>query len=163
MFRLVWAASIHIHTVLRWVPTNLLLNRLRTRRGLKWGIPAMLIAVAYLLAAASCTQLMKNGGPGWLNLLVVLSIWNAFKFLWIGPMSLIRLLNDLIKERRARDMGTVRPPTQPVWKRHGSRGRSSPTPPWPTRARTKTACVDDTSSVGDSERVSQRAANASGS
>lgn len=102
MFRLIWAASIHTHTVLRWAPTNLLLNRIRTRRGLKWGIPAMLIAAPYLLGAAICTQLIKDGGPGWFNLLVALFIWNAFKFLWIGPISLAYLVRSRTAERRVR-------------------------------------------------------------
>jgi hypothetical protein len=100
MFRLVWAATIHTHTVLRWAPTNLLLNRVRTRRGLKWGILAMLIAAPYLLAAATSAQFIKEGGPGWQNLLVALCIWNALKFLWIGPISLVALVRARISERR---------------------------------------------------------------
>jgi hypothetical protein len=103
MFRLIWAASIHTHTVLRWAPTNLLLNRIRTRRGLKWGIPAMLLAAPYFLAAASCTQLIKNSGSSWLTPLVALFIWDAFKFVCVGPLSLLRLLSVVVKEHRARD------------------------------------------------------------
>lgn len=60
------------------------LNALRTRRGLKWGVPAMLIAAPYLLGAWLLTVWIADGGPGWLNLLVLLFIWNALKFLING-------------------------------------------------------------------------------
>lgn len=64
MFRLIWTASIHTRYFLRrWMPTNILLDLIRTRRGLKWGIPAMLLAVPYLLAAAICRGLIEDGGP----------------------------------------------------------------------------------------------------
>ncbi len=78
--------------LLRFAPTNLLLDALRTRRGLKWGIPAMLLALPYIYAAAICTTIIKDGSPGWLYLLVALFIWNSLKFLWIGPISVIRLI-----------------------------------------------------------------------
>lgn len=41
----------------------------------------MLLAGPYLYAASICTTILDNGGPGWLNLLVLLSIWNALKML----------------------------------------------------------------------------------
>lgn len=82
------------------MPTNVALDAIRTRRGLKWGMPAMLLAVPYLLAASICTSLIAEGGPGWLNLLVLLFIWNALKFLIMGPVSLVLLI-------RARPQETV--------------------------------------------------------
>lgn len=54
MFRLIWIASIHTRDFLhRYMPSNIVLDRLRTRRGLKWGVPAMLLAIPYLVPAAS--------------------------------------------------------------------------------------------------------------
>lgn len=50
------------------MPTNILLDAIRTRRGLKWGVPAMFLAGPYLLAASVCNTLIAHGGPGWLNL-----------------------------------------------------------------------------------------------
>lgn len=42
MFRLIWIVSIHTRDFLHHhMLTNIVLNRLRTRRGLKWGVPAM--------------------------------------------------------------------------------------------------------------------------
>lgn len=101
--RLLWALSAHIRYFLRrYMPTNILLDVLRTRRGLKWGLPAMLLAAPYLLAASICTSLIADGGPGWLNVLVLLFIWNALKFLIMGPVSLILLVRVRVQEVVAR-------------------------------------------------------------
>lgn len=99
MLRLLWAASVHTRYFLRrYMPTNILLDLIRTRRGLKWGVPAMLLAAPYLLAASICTNLIADGGPGWLNLLVILFLWNTLKFLIMGPVSLVLLLRVRIHE-----------------------------------------------------------------
>lgn len=92
MLRTSVALSARGYGVLRYAPTNLLLNAIGTRRGLKWGVPAMLLAVLYLYAAATCTTIINDDGPGWLYLLVLLFVWNAFKFIWIGPVSLVFLV-----------------------------------------------------------------------
>lgn len=99
MIRQVWTLSVHTRAFLRrYMPTNILLNAIRTRRGLKWGVPAMLLAVPYLLAASSFTTLVANGGPGWLNLLVLLCLWNTMKFIITGPASLILLARIRVHE-----------------------------------------------------------------
>jgi len=103
MLRLLWNLSIRVRLFLRtYMPTNILLNALRTRRGLKWGVPAMLIAMPYLLGAWLLTVWIADGGPGWLNLLVLLFIWNALKFLVNSPITLIALIRARIAERRDR-------------------------------------------------------------
>lgn len=107
MFRLLWAASVSVRYYLRrYMPTNVALDAIRTRRGLKWGVPAMLLAVPYLLAASICTNLIADGGPGWLNLIDLLGVWNAIKFLVMGPVSLVLLVRVRVREavvrRRAR-------------------------------------------------------------
>lgn len=103
MFRLLWAASVRTRYFLRlYMPTNILLDRIRTRRGVKWGLPAMLLAAPYLLAASICTNLIADGGPGWLNLLVILFIWNALKFILNGPVSLAQLIRTRIHEAAER-------------------------------------------------------------
>lgn len=105
MLRLLWNLSIRVRLFLRTtMPTNILLDALRTRRGLKWGVPAMLIAVPYLLGAWLLTVWIADGGPGWLNLLVLLFIWNALKFLVNGPITLVILIRARLAERRARQL-----------------------------------------------------------
>ncbi len=105
MLRTSVALSARTYGVLRYAPTNLLLNAIRTRRGLKWGIPAMLLAVPYFYAAAICTTIINDGGPAWLYLLVLLFVWNALKFLWIGPVSLVSLLRPRPADRQAKRPG----------------------------------------------------------
>jgi len=102
MIRASVALSARGYGVLRYAPTNLLLIAIRTRRGLKWGIPAMLLTVPYFYAVAICTTIINDDGPGWLYLPVLLFVWNAFKFLWIGPVSLVQLAHALADERRLR-------------------------------------------------------------
>ncbi len=101
MLRLLWNLSIRVRLFLRtYMPTNNLLDALRTRRGLKWGVPAMLIAVPYLLGAWLLTVWIASGAPGWLILLVMLFIWNALKYLVDGPITLIILIRARPAERR---------------------------------------------------------------
>ena len=90
--------AIALHTFLRYAPTNLLLHWLRSRQGLKWGIPFMLLGVTYFLAAAVLTDWLRGGGPGWLNQLVLLGIWNGLKFIVFGPTSLLLLTRARIAE-----------------------------------------------------------------
>ncbi len=102
MLRLIWALSVHTRYFLRrYMPTNILLDAIRTRRGLRWGLPAMLLAIPYLYAADLCMQLIEGGGPGWLHLLVLLFIYNAMKFAIMGPVSLVLLLRARRREQRA--------------------------------------------------------------
>jgi hypothetical protein len=92
MIRQLWTASVHTRAFLRrYMPTNIVLDAIRTRLGLKWGVPAMMLAVPYLLVASICTNLIDQGAPGWLHLLVLVCVWNALKFMSIGPISLILL------------------------------------------------------------------------
>ncbi|MGV2984180.1 sulfate permease [Microbacterium sp. AGC85] len=102
MIRSLWALSTHIRAFLRrYMPTNIALDAIRTRRGLKWGVPAMLLAVPYLLIASTCTNLIHNGAHEWMNLILLLCIWNALKFLWIGPVSLVHLVRANARKHRA--------------------------------------------------------------
>ncbi|GAA1203455.1 hypothetical protein GCM10009585_21870 [Brevibacterium paucivorans] len=105
MFRLIWTASIHTRGFLHgYMPANIVLDRLRTRRGLKWGVPAMLLAIPYLMVANNLTIFIDRGGPGWFHLLVLLCIWNALKFLVMGPVSVVLLVRARTAERRDRRM-----------------------------------------------------------
>ena len=49
MFRFIWTLSVRTRDFLhRYMPSNRLLAAIRTRRGLKWGLPAMLVAALQL-------------------------------------------------------------------------------------------------------------------
>lgn len=103
MIRLIWTLSAHTRYHLRrYMPTNRLLDAIRRRRNLKWGIAAMLLAVPYLLIASICTNAIADGGPGWLHLVVLWAVWNSMKFITMGPISLILLVRARIGKAVAR-------------------------------------------------------------
>ncbi len=88
MFRLLVVVSIHVRNFLRrYMPTNILADAIRGRRGMKWGPVAMLLAIPYFAAAVWLAGLIDRCAPGWLHLLVLLTIWNGFKMLWLRPAS----------------------------------------------------------------------------
>jgi hypothetical protein len=94
------------YAVRRFMPTNIVLDALHTRRGLKWGLPATLLAIPYVLGMVLCVGLLEAGGSGWLNLLALLFAWNALKFLVAGPLSVIRLVVVRGRESRLRRQAT---------------------------------------------------------
>jgi hypothetical protein len=103
MFRLLWVLSTWLRYNFRgYLPSNIALDAIRTRRGLKWGIPAMLLAAPYLLIVQVCTATIDNGGPGWLNLVILVAAWSALKFLLMGPWSVVLLVRARLREARAR-------------------------------------------------------------
>lgn len=103
MFAANWMLSIRLRAFLRrYMPTNILIAAIFTRRGLKWGVPAMLLSVIYLLAAVFCAAVIAQGAPGWVNLLVLLFLWNALKFVAVGPASLVCLIRVRVQEAQIR-------------------------------------------------------------
>lgn len=103
MIRSIWTVSTFVHAVLqRCAPTNMVLGRIRRRRGLKWGIPAMLLAVPYLIVASLCSAAVGDGASGWLNLIILLCLWNAMKFIVAGPVAVVLLLRARHREAVAR-------------------------------------------------------------
>jgi len=109
MFGMLWMLSTRVrHFLRRYMPTNILIAVLHSRRGLKWGVPAMLLAVPYFFAAAVFAGMVAQGRPGWLNILVLLFVWNALKFFVAGPLCLARLVQVRMKEARARRSARVR-------------------------------------------------------
>jgi len=62
MIRLLWALSAHDRYYLRrYMPTNIALDAIRTRCGLKWGIPVMLLCRAVLPRR----ELLSHPDRGW--------------------------------------------------------------------------------------------------
>jgi len=100
MLALSMRLAIALHTFLQYAPTNLLLSRLRSRHGLKCGVPFTVLGAAHFLAAAILPTWLHGGGPAWLNLLVLLGLWNGLEFVVFGPLSLILLARARIAERR---------------------------------------------------------------
>ena len=107
MFQLLIAFVSRIYAFFqRSMPTNILIRATHTRRGLKWGVPAMLLAVVYIVIAAALAQWVAGGAPGWINLLVLVCLWNAFKFVVNGPITLARVARVRARERRYQEATT---------------------------------------------------------
>lgn len=103
MFGFIWGATARAYYVLRrFMPTNILLDAIHTRRGLKWGVPAMILAVPYAVATVLCAGLADAGDSGWLSVLAILFAWNAMKIFTAGPVTAIRLFRVRGREARAR-------------------------------------------------------------
>jgi hypothetical protein len=103
LIRTLWTLSVRTRTFLRrWMPTNILLDKLRTRRGLKWGVPAMGLGLVYLLIAAASITLINDGGSQGLYIFFAVCLWNALKFLLFGPISLLLLARARVHEHRAK-------------------------------------------------------------
>lgn len=101
MISALWNLSIRTQALLqRYAPTNRLLNRLRRRENLRWGVPAMLIGIAYLAAAIGASYLVvQQGWSEWLYLVFLLFFYNGFKFIFFGPWSLVLLARARREER----------------------------------------------------------------
>jgi hypothetical protein len=84
------------------MPTAIVIDAINMRRGLKWGVPAMLLAFPYALAAIYCRSQVEAGGPSWLNLLVILCLWNTLRFVLIGPISVLKWIGVRVREAAAR-------------------------------------------------------------
>ena len=103
MFEIILAATARSYFFLRrFMPTAILIDAIKTRRGLKWGVLAMLLAVPSALAANYFRAQVDDGGSGWLNLLVILCLWDTLKLLLIGPISLLKLIAVRVREAVAR-------------------------------------------------------------
>ncbi len=121
MFRIIWVISIHLRNFMRrCMPTNILLDAIRTRRGLKWGVPAMLLAIPYLLAASVCTALIDGGASRWLYVVALVCIWNALKFVVIGPVCVVLQILNGRADRQASYPGNGSPEDLVEYREHRS-------------------------------------------
>ena len=100
-FRL--AAAIHGYLAF-YMPTNRAVAWLRSPRGLKWAIPVALVATpTYLFAMSVCAVIIDRGGPGYLNVLVMLFAWNGIKFAAAGVLVPLIALRQKGQRRSCND------------------------------------------------------------
>ncbi|MFT0848220.1 sulfate permease [Actinomycetaceae bacterium L2_0104] len=119
MIHLLIAASVAINEYLRrYMPSNIIRDRVRTRDGLKWGVPAMLLAIPYFGVALWLTTIIETGASGWLNVAVLICLWSGLKMLWLGPISLVLLIrsraHEYAQHRRSRTSTISRRATAPT-------------------------------------------------
>lgn len=92
MFRLLWIASIHTRTFMRrYMPSNIILDRVRTRRGPEAGTgsPCCLPSPTSPWRTGSpCSsrRVAPNGSTS-----SSACLWSGLKMCWIGPVSVVLL------------------------------------------------------------------------
>ena len=96
-----WALSSRLYGLAqRFCPSNIVLRRVHTRTGIKWG-PLVGLAgiVVYGLVMVACGTIVRNGGPGWVNLFFIVGFWNTCRFTFLIPTSVVRLLRVRHQEK----------------------------------------------------------------
>lgn len=83
-----------------YAPSNVLIRHVRTTRP-SWKMAAGLaaLAAALLLAMRGVQLGVSAGGPGWLNLVVVLLAWDAIKIGCLTIGVLLRGVAELLRRR----------------------------------------------------------------
>lgn len=84
-------ASILIYRATRFLLGNYLLALLRERKYLKYGVPAMLLAIPYLWFAFWLNDRIQAGAPLWLYIFVIGCGFSGARFIVFGPWSLLLL------------------------------------------------------------------------
>ena len=105
MLHPIWIVGIHTRDFLhRYMPTNIKLNAIRERRGLKLGTPAMQLVIPDHVAGSLIILLSGRRIAESFHLLMILCIWNAFKLLATGLLCALLLARGYTTERRDRLM-----------------------------------------------------------
>ncbi|MDR1188176.1 MAG: sulfate permease [Bifidobacteriaceae bacterium] len=82
-----------------WLPSNRLIDLVRTRRGHKWGLAVMALAIPSWFLASACLTLAGRGGPAWWNVVAAVLVWSGLKYAFAGPASLVWLARARLRER----------------------------------------------------------------
>jgi hypothetical protein len=106
----------------RWLPSNRLVHLVRARRGLRWGIPLVLLGAGYFAVGVVCAGIVQAGGPGRWYLPMLVCWWTAIKVISHGlyatiTLPIVRASENLAIRRAIREASTqLREPRQ-VWTR----------------------------------------------
>lgn len=89
MLSTLWISSTAIRGYLRsYMPTNIAIDQIRARGRRWWAIPTTALVVPiYACAASYVGVIVERGGPGYLNVIVILFFWNAMKFAALAVLS----------------------------------------------------------------------------
>ena len=101
MIRLVF----HLAATAYWwlhahAPSNRLVQRVRTAPSLHWTPICALAALTCLAAAAGLGATIQHGAPGWLNLVVLVALWDGAKIGWLAPANLVWMIRARLADRR---------------------------------------------------------------
>ena len=101
IFAASWALSARLYRLSqRFAPSNIVIRRVHTRTGIKWGsLVGLAGVVVYGLLMVVTGTIVRDGGPGWVNLFVLVGFWNTLRFAVLIPVSLVRLLRVRHQEK----------------------------------------------------------------
>lgn len=101
IFAASWALSSRLYGLAqRFCPSNIVLRRVHTRTGIKWGPLVGLAGIAvYGLVMVATGTIVRDGGPGWVNLFFIIGFWNTCRFTFLIPTSVVRLLRVRHQEK----------------------------------------------------------------
>jgi hypothetical protein len=101
IFAASWALSSRLYGLTqRFCPSNIVIRRVHTRSGITWGPLVGLAGIAfYGLLMVACGTIVRDGGPGWVNLFVIIGFWNTCRFTVLIPTSIVRLLRVRHQEK----------------------------------------------------------------
>ncbi len=101
IFAASWALSSRLYGLAqRFCPSNIVLRRVHTRTGIKWGpLVGLAGVVVYGLVMVATGTIVREGGPGWVNLFFIIGFWNTCRFTFLVPTSVVRLLRVRHQEK----------------------------------------------------------------
>lgn len=99
---IVWTICVRIYELLQeYGPSNIVLWRLRSRRGLRWGaLVGLAGVVVYGGIFLGISYAVQQGLSPWLYLLAAVALWDAIKFLMFIPISAVKLFRVRAQEAR---------------------------------------------------------------
>lgn len=66
-----------------YAPSNLILAHVRRHPPrLRVAGVLLMLAISLLLIAAICSEIARTGGPGWLHVVFLIALWDAFKLMF---------------------------------------------------------------------------------
>jgi hypothetical protein len=86
-----------LHRLWGHAPASKLIAHVRAHP-LRWAVPAAGLGLLCFLAAATFTGVISRGGPGWLNLAVILLVVDGMRLLAVGPASVANLVRAKLSE-----------------------------------------------------------------
>ncbi|WP_157988073.1 hypothetical protein [Jiangella endophytica] len=89
-----------VYTWSQAFPINRLVRRLRRRPTLRSGGVAAVLAATFFAVGVVCVLVVESGGPGWLNLVVLLTCWNGLKLGANAILAITRSLGRASADRR---------------------------------------------------------------
>jgi hypothetical protein len=80
--------------------SNIVLRRVHTRTGIKWGpLVGLAAIIVYGLHMVATGTIVRDGGPGWVNLPVIIGFWSTCHVTFLIPTSVVRLLRVRHQEK----------------------------------------------------------------